>query len=93
MKKIAAVALAVLLSACGGGLDGTYTDEMGASSYTFKSGTVTLSVGGMGGVEMDYKVDDGKVKLMSPQGTLVMNIIDDNTIEGPMGMKLIKEKK
>jgi len=72
MKKIIAVAIAVLLSACGSGLDGTYKDQMGVSSYTFKS---------------------GKVKIVSPQGTMVMNILKDGSIEGPIGIKLTKQKE
>lgn len=92
MKKIIAVAIAVLLSACGSGLDGTYKDEMGISSYTFKSGKVIVSAMGVGS-EMDYKVEDGKVKIVSPQGTMVMNILQDGSIEGPMGIKLTKQKE
>ncbi|KAF0187519.1 MAG: hypothetical protein FD168_2521 [Desulfobulbaceae bacterium] len=92
MKKIIAVAIAVLLSACGSGLDGTYKDQMGVSSYTFKSGKVIVSAMGMGS-EMDYKVEDGKVKIVSPQGTMVMNILKDGSIEGPMGIKLTKQKE
>ena len=41
---------------------------------------------------MKYKVEDGKVKLISPEGTLVMKILDDGSIEGPMGVKLTKKK-
>jgi outer membrane lipopolysaccharide assembly protein LptE/RlpB len=91
MKKIIAVAITALLSACGSGLDGTYTDQQGISSYTFKSGKVIVSAMGVGS-EMDYKLEDGKVKIISPQGTMVMNILKDGSIEGPMGVKLTKQK-
>jgi len=92
MKKfsVAAVVLAVCLTACGSGLDGTYTDPVGITSYTFKSGgKVALSTMGVE-TEMDYRVEDGKVKIDSPQGTLVMTILEDGSIEGPMGIKLTK---
>lgn len=92
MKKIVAVSIAVLLSACGSGLDGTYKDQMGVSSYTFKSGKVTVFAMGVGS-EMDYKVEDEKVKIILPQGTMVMNILKDGSIEGPMGIKLTKQKE
>jgi len=92
MKTIIALAIAVLLSACGPGLDGTYKDEMGITSYSFKSGKVIVSAMGVGS-EMDYKVEDGKVKITSPQGTMVMNILKDGAIEGPMGIKLTKQKE
>lgn len=93
MKKYFVIALAVLLSACGSGLDGTYTDETGIASYTFKSGgKVTMATMGIE-TEMEYKVEDGKVKIGSPQGTLVMTILEDGAISGPMGMKLTKQEK
>jgi hypothetical protein len=93
MKKIFLIpvlALSTVLAACGAKLDGTYADEMGVSSYTFKSGKVVVSALGMG-TEMDYKVEDNKVKIVSPQGTMVMNILADGSIEGPMGIKLVKQ--
>lgn len=92
MKKYFIVAIAFLLSACGSGLDGTYKDQMGVTSYTFKSGKVIVSAMGIGS-EMDYKVEDGKVKITSPEGTMVMNILEDGSIEGPMGVKLTKQEK
>ncbi len=93
MKKIFLIpvlALSTVLAACGAKLDGTYADEMGVSSYTFKSGKVVVSALGMG-TEMDYKVEDNKVKIVSPQGTMVRNILADGSIEGPMGIKLVKQ--
>ena len=92
MKKYLIVAIAVILSACGSGLDGTYTDKDKMLSYTFKSGKVIQSVIGVES-EMDYKVEDGKVKITSPQGTTVMSILEDGSIQGPMGIKLVKQKK
>jgi len=92
MKKWPAIILVALLSACGSGLKGTYSDENGMFSYTFNSnGKVVVETMGMG-TEQEYKVEDGKVKIASPQGTLVMNILDDGSIAGPMGMKLTKKK-
>ena len=67
-------------------------DENGVLSYTFKSGKVIQSTLGMKS-EMDYKVEDGKVKIGPPQGAMVMTILKDGSIEGPMGIKLIKQKK
>jgi hypothetical protein len=93
MKKWFIVALVVFLSACSSGLDGTYTDDIGITSYTFKSGgKVAVSTMGIE-TELDYKVEDGKVKIGSPQGTLVMTILEDGSIRGPMGIKLTKRKK
>lgn len=93
MKKIYAVIFAILLSACGSGLNGTYTDASGIVSYNFKSGgKVAMATMGME-TEMDYRVEDGKVKIGSPQGALVMTILEDGSIQGPMGIKLTKQKK
>ena len=92
MRKFLVVAAAVLLSACGSKLDGTYKDEMGMVSYTFKSGKVLMTTMGTG-MELDYKVEDEKVKIVLPQGTMVMNILKDGSIQGPAGIKLVKQKE
>lgn len=86
-------ALAILLAACGGGLEGTFEDQMGMSAYTFHGdGTVVQStaIAGME-VEMKYEVDDDKVRLLIPNGNgaaLVLTRIDANTLSGPMGLRL-----
>jgi hypothetical protein len=93
MQKICAIILAILLSACGSGLNGTYTDANGMVSYTFKpGGKVAMTTMGME-TELDYRVEDGKVKIGSRQGALVMPILEDGSIQGPMGIKLTKQKK
>lgn len=79
-----------LLAACGAKIDGVYADQMGVTTYTFKSGKVIISALGVG-TEMDYKVEDGKVKILSPQGTMVLDILEDGSIQGPLGMKLHKK--
>jgi hypothetical protein len=84
------LAFSALLAACGAKIDGTYADDMGVTSYTFKSGKVIVSALGMG-TEMDYKVEDNKVKITSPQGTMVMDILADGSIQGPLGMTLKKK--
>lgn len=91
MNRIIIITIAILLSACGPSLDGTYKDQMGLTSYTFKSGKLIVSTMGVGS-EVDYKIEDGKIKIPSPQGTMVMDILEDGAIAGPMGMKLTKQK-
>ena len=95
MKKlllVPALAGLMFLAACGAKIDGTYEDAMGVSSYTFKSGKVVVSTLGFA-TEMDYKVEDDKVKISSPQGTIVMDILADGSIQGPMGVNLEKQAK
>ena len=93
MKKLLGVGIVCLfLAACGSGISGTYSDPSGMAEYTFKSnGVASMSAMGIA-VEVKYKVEDGKVKLISPEGTVVMKILDDGSIEGPLGVKLTKKK-
>jgi outer membrane lipopolysaccharide assembly protein LptE/RlpB len=92
MKNYMALACATLLAACGPKLEGTYRDSMGVSSYTFDSGKVTVSAMGIGR-EMDYDIEDGKLKIITPEGTSVLNILEDGSIQGPMGVKLTKQRQ
>jgi hypothetical protein len=82
----------LLLAACGGGLNGTYTDSMGVASYTFKSGgKVEMSAMGAS-VEMPYEVDGNKVKIKLPGGAAqVLTINPDGSIAGPGGIKLTRK--
>ena len=101
MKKLsfALAIIATFLTACASSLDGTYTDPYGITSYTFKSGgKVTVSTSNFGiGVEteaeMEYKVENGKVKIGSPEGAIVMNILEDGSIEGPLGIKFTRKER
>jgi len=96
--KIGILVIAVLLlSGCGSKIDGTYTDSSRTVTYTFKSnGTVLMSTMGTE-VELKYEVDGDKIKIQTgaPQGSasLVLTLLDDGSIQGPMGIKLTKEKK
>jgi len=70
---------------CGSKLNGTYADATGVSTYRFdSSGKVYIGAMGME-VEADYKVDGDKVKLIMPQGTVVLGFDKDGTLRGPMG--------
>lgn len=92
MKKILLIAACLLLTACGQRLDGTYTDEMGITQYTFKSGD-KVYVNVMGNeTELDYSIEDDKVKIVGPQGNMVFTLNEDGSLQGPMGMKLSKKK-
>ncbi|AQZ98690.1 hypothetical protein B5M06_10950 [Comamonas kerstersii] len=88
-EKIIAVALLPLfLAACGKSLDGTYQDSTGMASLTFKGDTVDY----MGMFDLDYTVEDGKVKIegMNGETALVLKIKDDNTLVMPMVGELKK---
>lgn len=90
MKRMLCLIGTVILTGCGGGIDGTYKDAIGMTSYTFDSGgKVTVEAMGTAS-ELEYRVEDGKVKIGSEQGSVVMKIIDEATLEGPMGLTLKK---
>ncbi len=78
----------LLLAACGKKLEGTYSDPTGVVQFTFQSnGKVVQSTMGAR-VELPYEIDGKDVRLNAPQGTMLMKINDDGSLEGPMGMTL-----
>lgn len=92
MLKAFLVIMVLFLSACGKSLDGTYTDAMELTTYTFSSGGKAY-VGIMGiESEMAYEVDGNRVKLITPQGTMVLQLMEDGTLQGPMGIIYSKKK-
>jgi outer membrane lipopolysaccharide assembly protein LptE/RlpB len=93
MKHLLTLAVLFVLAACGAKLDGTYTDQMGAASYTFTSdGKVISEAMGMK-FEQKYELDGNKIKIVMPTGAMVMTLNEDGSIDGLMGMKLTKKKK
>ena len=82
MKKMIYVAMiSLLLVACGKTLDGTYKNEMTGAELTFKNNKVDY----MGMTSMDYKIEDGYIKMqMNGSPALQLKIKDDNTLIMPM---------
>lgn len=90
MRYALACAALLALAACGSKVSGTYSGA--GMQLEFKSGgKVIQHVLGME-VEMKYEVEDNKVKLLSPGGNLILTLQDDGSIQGPMGIKLVKQK-
>ena len=93
MKLMFLLIAALSLSACAPSLDGTYADQTGVITVTFKSnGRMSQSMMGFE-TEYDYKVEANKIKLLTPQGILILTLDDDGSIHGPMGITLLKRKK
>jgi outer membrane lipopolysaccharide assembly protein LptE/RlpB len=92
MNWLAAICMALALTACGKSLDGKYKDQLGIQTYEFKSdGKVYMSTMGIT-QEAKYSVEDGKVKIIQPDGgNIIFDLKDDGTISGPLGMELKKE--
>lgn len=94
LKFISALFISLTLYGCGGKLNGTYSfgEAPMKSSYTFKSnGTVIVDEMGMK-AEYKYELDGKDIKLLTPKGTVILTMADENTIDGPMGMKWVKQK-
>ena len=87
-KTIALIALlmvaAVLLTACGNGLEGPTWIQDGQTpevSYTFKNGKLTMSGGGVS-MEGTYKIDGKKVTLTLPEALGGESITMEFKVEG-----------
>jgi hypothetical protein len=84
--------LALLLTACGSRLSGQYSDKSGMLQYDFRSdGKVYMSTLGIQ-TAGEYEIDDDKVILKGSNGNMVLEIQDDGTLTGPMGMVLSKRE-
>lgn len=80
----------------GSRLDGKYVNQSAEGSYTFQSnGKVTISVTSAGypAYEGHYEVDGNKVKIMAGNLNQVMTLLEDGSIQSPMGVKFTKQKK
>ncbi len=91
-RRAVAVALGLLLSACGGGLDGTFEDEHGMSVLSFHpDGRVVMS-SPLAGVEQElaYEVDGDRIRVRLSEdaaAALVLTRVDADTLSGPVGMR------
>ncbi len=60
--------------------------------YRFKSGgNVSVVVLGVE-TELKYRVEGRHVKIISPEGSQVLDLQDDGTLEGPLGMKFTRQE-
>lgn len=91
-RRIGSLVLVLWLGIAGCARDelhGTYEDELGMTRYEFRgNGRVDVSVLGTT-VLAEYRLDNGKVLVSGPQGTLVLSRRDDE-LHGPMGLVLIR---
>jgi hypothetical protein len=98
----AALGAILSLASCSGGMEGTYISTGGIAEVeiVFKSNGKAEMTSGFGGVkgqtmELDYKLEDNKVKLGPIIGgaTMIMAVDKDGCIDGGAGLgKLCKKK-
>jgi hypothetical protein len=92
-RSLPFVLIILWLAACGGGtrLHGTYSDQMGAMQYRFKpDGNVSVAVMGIE-TQLKYRLEGKRVRIISPQGNQVLDLQEDGTLEGPLGMKFTRQ--
>jgi hypothetical protein len=84
------VCLVVLLVGCGQSLTGTFSDEFGATKYTFGArGKVYVSALGIE-TELKYEVNGNRVRIDAPQGNIVFTIESETLLVGPLGIKFYR---
>jgi len=90
MQASITAGLVLLLTACGSGLSGQYSDNSGIMQYDFKSDgkvyVTTLGIQSAG----EYEIDDDKLIIRGNNGNMVLQIKEDDTLIGPMGLVLSK---
>ena len=95
LKRLSLLFLVVSLYACGSKLDGTYVDKNGLFEYRFRpNGKVQMTTkifGLTNEMEMPYEIEDDKVKIGTPQGSVLLTIKSDGSLEG-MGTVFTKKK-
>ncbi len=83
----------LLLTACGSGLSGQYSDKSGIMQYYFKSDgkvyVTTLGIQSAG----EYEMDDDKIIVKGNKGNMVFQINQDDTLIGSMGLVLSKREE
>lgn len=85
MKKLFLLTIALLLSACGAKLDGTYIQ--GNAHFTFKSNGKASTNMLLGfEYEVPYEVDGDKITIHFQNGTPIWTLKKDGSIDaGPFG--------
>lgn len=91
MRRLAICSL-LLMAACEPDVSGVWTEQAGLGTYEFMGdGQARITVLGTS-VAARYLVDDDRVVVSSPQGTVVLTVRDDQLI-GPMGLVLSRRNQ
>jgi len=84
--------LFLLLTVCSSCLSGTYEDKNGLISFEFKSGNEVYLTTLGNTIATKYRIDGDKVLIGDSDTKHVFTILEDGTLQGPMGMRLIKKE-
>lgn len=91
-RLLAIPTLTLLLVACSSGIEGSWSDDSGLSHYTFgHDGKVVQSTMGID-VKMTYRTEGNQVRLQTPMGVVRMARLDKDTLSGPMGVQLHRDR-
>jgi hypothetical protein len=91
MSRNGFMALFLLLSACGRGLSGEYVSPDGSVSYRFEpGGRVHISYQGAK-AESTYEIYDRKIRVETPRGRQFLILLDDGSLQGARGIKLVRK--
>ena len=92
-KTILTMSWPLLMTACGSGLSGRYSDNSGIMQYDFRSDgkvyVTTLGIQSAG----EYEIDDDKLIIRGKNGNMVLQIREDDTLIGPMGLVLSRSEE
>lgn len=92
-RIVAVLLLTLLLAACARELEGTYTDDVEFMSFTFHpEGRVVQSTLGVE-VEMRYEDNGETILIKGPTADMELRRIDEQTLEGPLGMRLTRRER
>ncbi len=98
MKRLICLPLLLVLAACGKSLEGRYVLDagVGSSSLRFSAGgkvvqgTTVLGIGTE--TETRYRIEGDTVRIGDGQSlSLVLKILPDGQLEGPLGLRYVKQ--
>lgn len=91
MKKLLLSLLLLFLAACARHLDGVYSDQLGATTWTFRpNGKLYQATLGIE-VEARYEMEGEKVIVYTADNKLILTLDQNGILHGPLGLKLSKQ--
>ena len=92
MKQRGIFVLSLLLFACSSGVRGEYMNDDGTVIYKFESGGRLHRYEAGNATELKYEINDRKIRVAAPEGDQILVVMDDGSLRGTRGIKLIKKR-